>query len=762
MDVQELNILGIIGFDGRTKNALHMHPDGKHLIYSMGSKVTVRNVDSGHQEFLAGHTNVVTTLSISRCGSFIASGQLTHLGFKAAVIIWDFDGKKRRGSYEIHKAKVEDVCFTCEGTYLISLGGKDDGNIVVWDVCNNSAVCGAYASTEITGTAITLATLNHRNQCFVTGGEENLKVWRINPETRKVYGVPIKVGKLRRSINCITIDDKDEEAYCGTSTGDIIRARLNYDTDLSRMEPVQPPVMIGCYSKISTNPKKLKMGTGDLYSGGVTNVVILPGRKIIVATGDGTVELAGVLEHPSSPSCKEAVKLPTTPQLRPMMKARVGGSVTSIVRHGKNSFVVGTSFCEIYQICLTDFSPRITLTCHIDAVYDIAFPHNYSEIFATGSKNDIRLWHLDTRKELLRITVPNFVCTCLCFSYDGKLIMSAWNDGIVRAFRPQSGKLFFAIENAHVKAVSALCLTKDGKTLVTGGCDGQVRFWRILKNVQQLRALLKEHRGPITALHASQSDEEVVSSSTDGTCIIWDVMNCCRKQVMMGNTMHMSARFHPSGLQILTCGSDRKISYWETLDGSLIRETEGSTVGALNCLDISPDGRYFVTGGSDCLLKFWDYHTAEVTYVGTGHAAIITACKFDSKGTHIVSASADGAVIIWRSPIALSLDSAKSSKHSRASRCSRESREVREENIDKISQRSGDESVRTVHESKHSEVCEYDPIRPAQDSCRCREEKQAPVNQEHSPLKRNESLGEANGQRRLEKSELCLAITGAQ
>lgn len=52
------------------------------------------------------------------------------------------------------------------------------------------------------------------------------------------------------------------------------------------------------------------------------------------------------------------------------------------------------------------------------------FYSNYSEIFATGSKNDIRLWHLESQKELLRITVPNFVCTSLCFFYDGKLILS--------------------------------------------------------------------------------------------------------------------------------------------------------------------------------------------------------------------------------------------------------------------------------------------------------------------------------------------------
>lgn len=73
---------------GRTKNALQVHPDGKHLIYSMGNKVTIRDTASGHQDFLTGHTNVVTTLCVSRCGTYIASGQLTHLGFKVVSVLY--------------------------------------------------------------------------------------------------------------------------------------------------------------------------------------------------------------------------------------------------------------------------------------------------------------------------------------------------------------------------------------------------------------------------------------------------------------------------------------------------------------------------------------------------------------------------------------------------------------------------------------------------------------------------------------------------
>ena len=132
---------------------------------------------------------------------------------------------------------------------------------------------------------------------------------------------------------------------------------------------------------------------------------------------------------------------------------------------------------------------------------------------------------------------------------------------------------------------------------------------------------------------------------------------CTRKHILIGNTMFMMAQFTPDGIQILACGTDRKISYWETLDGTLVREIEGSSAGTMNCIDISSDGQYFVTGSNDCTIKIWEYNSADLTHINTSHAAIITACKFSTDGKHIVSASADGTIIIWKRPSEILKDS---------------------------------------------------------------------------------------------------------
>lgn len=46
--------------------------------------------------------------------------------------------------YESHKVRVEAVVFSCCDRYLISLGGPDDSNVIVWSIETNEALCGKF------------------------------------------------------------------------------------------------------------------------------------------------------------------------------------------------------------------------------------------------------------------------------------------------------------------------------------------------------------------------------------------------------------------------------------------------------------------------------------------------------------------------------------------------------------------------------------------------------------------------------------------
>lgn len=51
-----------------------------------------------------------------------------------------------------------------------------------------------------------------------------------------------------------------------------------------------------------------------------------------------------------------------------------------------------------------------------------------SELYATSSHDDVRVWHAETGKELLRITNSNMICHAVYITPDGKAIITGKRD----------------------------------------------------------------------------------------------------------------------------------------------------------------------------------------------------------------------------------------------------------------------------------------------------------------------------------------------
>ena len=62
-----------------------VHPDGEHTVYPLGCSIVVENMKTRDQSFLNGHTNYISCLTVSKHGTYVASGQVTYMGFKVRL-----------------------------------------------------------------------------------------------------------------------------------------------------------------------------------------------------------------------------------------------------------------------------------------------------------------------------------------------------------------------------------------------------------------------------------------------------------------------------------------------------------------------------------------------------------------------------------------------------------------------------------------------------------------------------------------------------
>jgi len=582
-------------------------PDNRSMVFALGSTIIKRDiVDPKNQQFLQGHSDRVTCMALSPSGKYLASGQVTHLGFQADVIVWDMESLEIVHRLRLHKVRVEALAFSCNSKWLATVGGEDDNSLVVWNLETGKAVCGSPAANH---PCRTVKFAKHDEFLLITAGEGNLRVWDFDLANRKIRPTDCNLGKLQRSVNYIYVDDHDEYMYAGTTTGDVLKVNLR--TKLFK-----------------------HVGPKSRLSQGASCINMTPDGDLLVGSGDGTIATLDA----------ETLKLKQTTTID-------GGAITCIAPHvSKQLFFVATSLCSTFVVKYEGLQAELRSTCHSSKIHDVVYPFGYSELFATCSHQDIRVWNARTCAELLRIQIPNLECNCVCFARDGKAILSGWSDGKIRAFGPQSGKLLFVINDAHVGGVTAIACANDPQRIVSGGFDGSVRVWRITAESRVMIGSMKEHKATVNCIKVRGNDLEFVSASSDGSCIIWDMRRFVRNNSLFASTFFKAVLYHPDESQLLTTGTDRKITNWDAYDGSAIRIVDGSTSAEVNTLDIAGSGEFFVSGGGDKILKLWHYDEGQCQAVGIGHSGAITRVAVSPDQRNLVSVGDEGAILIWNIP----------------------------------------------------------------------------------------------------------------
>ena len=274
-------------------------------------------------------------------------------------------------------------------------------------------------------------------------------------EARKIRPTDCKLGQIKRVFNCIAITDDDETIFTGTQSGDILQISLKH-------------MLFQCQGP--NNCKKP-------FSMGVQSIALTKdGKHIIAGAGNGVVALL----HKSNLNLVRSVQFegdqkPKKEQKKGMMLQRkkigsqINPSITSIaINRAGDHFFVGTNKSTMYLVAVDDFDYELRNSAHYNRINDVVFPNQYGDLFITAGINDIRVWNIKNRNELLRINVPNLECQCVVLSNDGKAIVSGWNDGKIRAFYPETGRLMYTVHDCHSKGVTAIALSSDGTRLVTG------------------------------------------------------------------------------------------------------------------------------------------------------------------------------------------------------------------------------------------------------------------------------------------------------
>lgn len=138
---------------------------------------------------------------------------------------------------------------------------------------------------------------------------ENLRLWCIDIEKKRLYVHEVAVGKLGRDFTSMVIDDRDEIMYAGTMSGDVVKVGLNCHPDPNVINRDKNPILLGCYGR--HNPKKPPGKDCEKYKAGVRDLLILRPGVLLIGAGDGHLEMV----EERNVNCKDYLG-PTWPQFK--------------------------------------------------------------------------------------------------------------------------------------------------------------------------------------------------------------------------------------------------------------------------------------------------------------------------------------------------------------------------------------------------------------------------------------------------------------
>lgn len=202
-------------------------------------------------------------------------------------------------------------------------------------------------------------------------------------------------------------------------------------------------------------------------------------------------------------------------------------------------------------------------------------------------------------------------------------------------------------------AVRDLQISADGRRLLaSGSADPVLRAWDP-NSPTATPIVLSRHRQAVTSAALSADGRYVLSGGADSIAFLWDL--AARDPASSASTL--TARpgggaltrvaLSPNADRAITLGEDGVIHSWAVARGQFSGALTIVPVGSVTALAIDPTGRWLVLGNPNGSIDLRALPGARIDHTLRGHEGAITALAFSQDGSRLVSAGADGALLVW-------------------------------------------------------------------------------------------------------------------
>ncbi|XP_043289128.1 mitogen-activated protein kinase-binding protein 1 isoform X9 [Venturia canescens] len=697
----------VLGVTVSSNAALDCDATSELVAYPAGCTVVLFNPRKNTQSHvLNGCRKTVTSLALAGDGRLLATGECGHM---PNVRVWDISDPHNAvqiAEFTGHKYGINCVAFSPSNKYVVSVGSQHDMIVNVWDWRNNVKVASNKVSSKVK--AVSFA---ENGNYFVTVGNRHVKFWYLEYSRSAKYKEPVPLmGRsaiLGEQRNNDFVDVACGRGEMADSTYAITKTGLLCEFNNRRLLDKWVELRTTSANCISVGEKYIFIGCAEgivrcFSPTSLQFVTTLPRTHYLGVDVAQGLSINHMSQHPANARYPDAIALAFDERNNKLTCVYNDHSiyvwdVRDIRRVGKSHSFLYHSACiwgvEMYPTgadSANAMPPGSFITCSSDdtirvwnlqkdlAPDDTLYKRNiYSNELLKVLYVDPELTYLKDLDLAAAGTAEKSDASydgrngvrSIRVSPDGKHLASGDRSGNIRIHDVKSLEEVCLVE-AHDAEVLCLEYSRfarysmdSPRLLASASRDRLIHVFSVDQGYNFLQTL-DDHSSSITAVRFfsqnNQADQiQMVSCGADKSIIFRQLQSMpdsppqfARGHNAQGKTTLYDMEVDSGQKHVLTACQDRNIRVYNVTTGKHSKTFKGSVGedGSLIKVVLDASGIYVATSCTDKTLCVYDYYSGECMATMLGHSELVTGLRFSPDCRHLVSASGDGCVFVWRVP----------------------------------------------------------------------------------------------------------------
>ncbi|XP_046715891.1 apoptotic protease-activating factor 1 isoform X1 [Silurus meridionalis] len=295
----------------------------------------------------------------------------------------------------------------------------------------------------------------------------------------------------------------------------------------------------------------------------------------------------------------------------------------------------------------------------------------------------VELWDFEANKKMAECSGHLSWVSCVQFSPDGSLLLSASDDHMIRLWKTErvhtssavalkrDFDVLFSQEDITVVAadsqnclqvcsgpegkvlletarqeqrIRCVCICKQTSTVALGMEDGSVRVLEVPSG--NVLATLQGHTKTVHHCLFTDDGQTLITASEDSTIRVWQWRT--GEYLELKGHKEQVRRFQllNSSSALLSWSFDGTVKVWDLKSGEKLQDLQCHQ-GAVLSGDVSPDGLLFSTTSADKTVKVWSCSSWKMVFFLEGHKACVRSCRFSGDNKRLATGDDNGEIRLW-------------------------------------------------------------------------------------------------------------------